>query len=416
MRKILFLATHPNQTNGYAKVANKITNYLSEFYKIYYFGFSNYNDAYVPRVINSNIEIIDVVSEEKIRGFQDSFGVDIIEEYVKEIDPDIIILYNDIIVTCRHLNVLNKLRENRFIDGVLIPKLNFKFVSYLDLVYDYERPYYIDYVSKSSDMIMVFSEYWKKNLIKMGVGESKLKVIPHGFNEDKFFKLDKNDAKIHFNLNKDDFIILNANRNSYRKANDITINSFIKFLKMNDMNPKLKLMLHCDLDVGSGYNLFEVIRIECWKENADFEKVANHHIIQVANKRISDEEINILYNACDMGINTCIGEGFGLCSFEHVVLGKPQAVSRVGAHNDIFNGYDEFLVTPSVELNISAHTDAHCGTVYVCKSKDFAEKINSIYNFYKKYEIIANNCGKSIKERYNWDNILKSMKECLEMF
>jgi D-inositol-3-phosphate glycosyltransferase len=414
MKSILFLATYPHQTNGYSKIGNKITNYLAQFYKIYYFGFSNYKDAFTPRYIHPNITIIDVIEEEKIRGKPDSFGVDIIEEYTRQINPDYIILYNDIIVTCRHLNIMNQLRQDRFIEGELVPRMNFKFISYLDLVYDYERPYLVDFVNRWSDMIMVFSDHWKINLIKMNIREDKIKIIPHGLDTEKFYKIDKDLAKRSMGVDVNDFIVLNANRNSYRKANDITIAAFIKFLKMNDMNPKIKLLLHCDLEVDSGYFLQEIIKIECIKEEVDFERISKHHIIQLAKKRITDEEINNLYNACDIGINTCIGEGFGLCSFEHVTLGKPQVVSKVGAHNDIFSGYSEFMITPSVELNISAHTDAHCGTVYICKSKDFAEKLNSIYHYYKKYEIIANNCGKSIKERYNWDAILNNFKECIE--
>jgi glycosyltransferase involved in cell wall biosynthesis len=403
MKKILFLATYPHQTNGYAKIGHKITNYLANFYKIYYFGFSNYKDAFVPRDNHNNIEIIDVVEEEKKRDFNDSFGVDIIEEYVREIQPDIIVLYNDIIVTCRHLNVLNKLK----------PELGFKFISYLDLVYDFERPYYIDFVNSSSDMIMVFSEHWKQNLIKMGVNKP-IKIIPHGINVKKIFKVDKMEARKSLGINEDDFVILNCNRNSYRKANDMTISAFLKLLKMCNMNPKLKLLLHCDLDVDSGYNLIEVIKIECIKEELNYDNIVSNYIIQLANKRLSDEGINLLYNACDVGINTCIGEGFGLCSFEHITLGKPQVVSKVGAHNDIFDGYDEFLIEPVTELNISAHTDAHCGTIKICRSKDFADKLYTFFNYYKKYEIIAGSCGKSIKEKYEWENILVYMKNCID--
>jgi FkbM family methyltransferase len=110
MKKVLFLATYPYQSNGYAKVANKITNYLANFYEVYYFGFSNYKDTYIPRDVHPSIKIIDVVEEENKRNLKDAFGVEIIEDTIKEIEPDIVIIYNDIIVTCNHLNVLNRLR------------------------------------------------------------------------------------------------------------------------------------------------------------------------------------------------------------------------------------------------------------------------------------------------------------------
>jgi glycosyltransferase involved in cell wall biosynthesis len=409
MKKILFLATYPNQTNGYAKIGNKITNYLADYYDVYYFGFSNYKDVYVPREVHKDIKIIDVVEEEKKLNLSDSFGVDIIENWVKSINPDIIILYNDIIVTCRHLNILNKLRYEQGI--------NFKFISYLDLVYDYERFDYINFVNQHSDKILVFSEHWKENLISMEIPEEKIDIIPHGLDESIFFKLDKIECRKELGLNIDDFIILNANRNSYRKAIDITISSFLKFLKMNEKNPKInniKLFLHCEMSVKSGYDIFEIVKIECIKEGLDFEKIKNNHILRFQNNKVSDDVINKLYNACDMGINTCIGEGFGLCNFEQITLSKPQLVSYVGAYKDIFRDYPEFTILPVSEYNITPHIDDHCGTVYLCRAKDFADKINIIYNYYKKYEIIADKCGKKIKNKYIWKDILNKIKNSLE--
>ena len=51
----------------------------------------------------------------------------------------------------------------------------------------------------------------------------------------------------------------------------------------------------------------------------------------------SDEAINQLYNAADIGINTSDGEGFGLCQLEHMYTGAPQIVTDVGAYRDFLN-------------------------------------------------------------------------------
>lgn len=412
MKKVLFLATYPYQSNGYAKVANKITNYLANFYEVYYFGFSNYKDTYIPRDVHPSIKIIDVVEEEKKRDLKDAFGVEIIEDVIKEIEPDIVVIYNDIIVTCNHLNVLNRLRYEEEYD--------FKVISYLDLVYEYEKPQYVDFVNRHTNLIIVFSECWKNNLIKMGVSEDKIKIAYHGLNEN-VAKLDKKQCREDLGLNENDFIILNANRNSYRKATYLTISSFLKFLKSfknkNGIVPEhLKLLLHCDMDNKTGYDILEIVKIECMRNELEYDKIINNHIIRLVETRINDEKMNKLYNACDMGINTCVGEGFGLCSFEHISLGKPQVVSAVGAHKDIFNGYNEFMVAPSVEYYITPHTDAHVGFIEICNSKDFSEKMISIYNYYKKYEIISNNFSNNMKKKYNWENILKEFKGYIDLF
>ena len=41
---------------------------------------------------------------------------------------------------------------------------------------------------------------------------------------------------------------------------------------------------------------------------------------------LSDADLNRLYNACAIGLNTSAGEGFGLVSFEHAATGAPQVV------------------------------------------------------------------------------------------
>jgi glycosyltransferase involved in cell wall biosynthesis len=41
---------------------------------------------------------------------------------------------------------------------------------------------------------------------------------------------------------------------------------------------------------------------------------------------VGDERLNQIYNACDVGLNTCEAEGWGLVSFEHAATGAPQVV------------------------------------------------------------------------------------------
>ena len=52
---------------------------------------------------------------------------------------------------------------------------------------------------------------------------------------------------------------------------------------------------------------------------------------------LSDEAVNGLYNAADIGINTADGEGFGLCQLEHLYTGAPQVVTDVGSYRAFLN-------------------------------------------------------------------------------
>ena len=85
----------------------------------------------------------------------------------------------------------------------------------------------------------------KKNLISIGLPQEKIRILPHGVDTDIFYvkDIDSSTLRQKYGFNPDDFIILNTNRNSYRKAIDITIDAFIKFLKKQLYNSKIKLFL-----------------------------------------------------------------------------------------------------------------------------------------------------------------------------
>jgi len=61
----------------------------------------------------------------------------------------------------------------------------------------------------------------------------------------------------------------------------------------------------------------------------------------------SDEAINQLYNAADIGINTSDGEGFGLCQLEHMYTGAPQIVTDVGAYRDFMDSSVAEFIPPN---------------------------------------------------------------------
>lgn len=65
----------------------------------------------------------------------------------------------------------------------------------------------------------------------MNIDPNKIYILPHGLDIDKFYLKDTKSCKEIFGFKEDDFIILNTNRNNYRKCIDKTIDAFIQFLK-----------------------------------------------------------------------------------------------------------------------------------------------------------------------------------------
>jgi glycosyltransferase involved in cell wall biosynthesis len=90
------------------------------------------------------------------------------------------------------------------------------------------------------------------------------------------------------------------------------------------------LMMNCGL-IDMGWNLKELYNRLC-KEN-NITNMENHIYFCSQNMNDSnknDDELTIIYNACDVGITTSTGESFGLIPFEQSFLGIPQIIPNWG--------------------------------------------------------------------------------------
>jgi len=368
--RILFFATYPTQPTGYARIGNILTNYLASVgHEVHYIGISNFKNFAIERDIHPFIHLIDAL-EMRSDGSTELYGVDIICDTIRRLKPDVVLLYNDVIVVNRILN--------EFITTNI--EKNFKLCIYLDLVYPYQRLLYFQNIKVWADLVLVFSECWQQNLESIGFPPSKLAILPHGFDAELFHPTETKAAKQAMGFAPDDFIILNTNRNAYRKAHDISLDAFIQFLQKQQYNPKLKLFLNLLTNSAQGYNIEELIKVICLKNGADYERVVLNHIFIRPNELyLSDEKLNLLYNACDVGINSCLGEGFGLCNLEHACLGKPQIISKVGALSDIFTNEYATLIEPKTELYLSSLAEDHLGYLHICAAADFQAALEKYY-------------------------------------
>lgn len=403
--RILFFATYPTQPTGYARIGNILTNHLAQAgHEVHYLGISHFKDSAVDRDIHPFIHLIDALTE-RDEGSTELYGVDIICKKIQQIQPDIVLIYNDVIVINRILN--------EFIHTKI--KKTFKLCIYMDLVYEYQRLLYFQNIQAWADLILVFSECWQKNLMKIGLPAEKIAILPHGFDADLFQPMDTLAAKQAMGFAPDDFLVLNTNRNAYRKAHDITIEAFVKFLQKHDYNPKLKLFMNLLTNSGQGYNILELIKVICLKNDADYAKIVMNHIfIRPSDVYFSDEKLNTLYNACDVGLNTCLGEGFGLCNLEHACIGKPQIISQVGALADIFKKDYASLIAPVAQLYLSPLTEDHQGYLDICSSDHFAEALGQYYHNRPLAETHGTFSREILTKKYEWATILKGFNTQLE--
>jgi glycosyltransferase involved in cell wall biosynthesis len=225
----------------------------------------------------------------------------------------------------------------------------------------------------------------------------ELEVIPHGVATDKFFPLpDKMEARRRMRLDNaehcDAFIVLNANRNMPRKRIDLTMQGFALFAK--DKPANVKLYLHMATE-DTGWNVLILA-----KRYGIFDRLI---MTQADNSRpaFSDEQLNFLYNACDVGITTTTGEGWGMPSFEHAATRAAQIVPRHTSLADLWRGAAEF-VDPVMTLTYPGNlTHAHIVT-----PEGVAAALHRLYDDPSHREALADAAYRNAtRPEFSWNSI-----------
>lgn len=181
-------------------------------------------------------------------------------------------------------------------------------------------------------------------------GFPPLDVIAHGVDQDRFFPLSASAAGsanevarrlaarqqlgIDTPETRGAFIVLNANRNMPRKRIDLTLQGFAQFAR--DKPASVKLYLHMATE-DSGWNVLLLA-----KRYGIFDRLI---MTRADNQRpaFDDATMNALYNACDVGLTTSTGEGWGMVAFEHGATRAAQVMPRHTSLAELWDGAAEFI-------------------------------------------------------------------------
>jgi glycosyltransferase involved in cell wall biosynthesis len=113
-----------------------------------------------------------------------------------------------------------------------------------------------------------------------------------------------------------------------------------------------------------------------------------------------------VYNASDIGLNTCIGEGWGLVNTEHGATGVMQLVPD---HTSLAEIFDEL---PRIESNAS-ETDRNYGLERLLPDPDCAAELLTYY--YENRDILKEHgqwCYKRLHEEpFTWPYIQQQLKD-----
>jgi D-inositol-3-phosphate glycosyltransferase len=393
MVKVVLCGTHPSQYNGYSKVVFELANYIgkTEFIDLHIFGFQNFYDGIdhrMERALPSTVKIYDAFANEdpKAKGFGEANLV----SYLLEVNPDIVIIYNDLIIV------------NTFLEKIHngIPERKFLVIPYIDIVYRNEKNSLISRIELLSDAGIMFTEHWKQVITMQGF-KKPLYVLEHGFNKHMYYPVPKELARTFFNINKDDFIILNLNRNQPRKRWDLCIMVFVKFIA-NNRDKKIRMVIAAAMQ-GS-WDLIDLLISESRKYGMELKDIKDYLIIIQNPQQLTDFEINVMYNLADVGINTCDGEGFGLCNFEQAGVGVPQIVPNIGGFRDFFSPSTAILLDPKWSFYCDHTRDFVSGEAQICDVDEFVAALQFMYDNPTLRVEMGQQARNHIMENYTWES------------
>ena len=213
-------------------------------------------------------------------------------------------------------------------------------IMYYNIWDDIPDPLYNTNYYRSSDMLMSISKQTyginKRILSKYGYEDWQLDYVPHGITDKRIFKIeDKGDTKFREfeqkqGLDKYKFKILYLNRNIRRKSpGDVALAYKHMMDKLSlEKRKECCLVWHAAPSDENGTDM----RALCKTLLPDYPVIFTHD--NHPNGSFNDEEMNFIFNSCDVYINMASNEGFGLGSLEALTCGTPIVVNVTGGMQD----------------------------------------------------------------------------------
>lgn len=320
---------------GLTRVMHSILRRLADAHEIHYLGIGYSGETIRDRGLTfhpTNLHGGDVYA-----AFQ-------AKRLIEEIDPDVVLILHDIWYFAHYLRTLGAHRDRLKI--VCYLPLDGKIINEEDAA-----------AFESADRVVVYTDFARKEFegaftrlrTKRGGEFPGVDVIPHGVDRRCFHPFPglaqaafasgaRAEAKRQVFAGLADaensFIVLNASRPNKRKRVDLTVEGFARFAA--DKPANVRLCLHHALMTESEREQVHAL-IERFKLQQRV--TLNPHGESV----VDDAALNGLYNACDVGLLTSMGEGWGLVSFEHGAAGAAQIVPDHSACAEIWRGRAEMI-------------------------------------------------------------------------
>ncbi len=321
---------------GLTRVMHSIMRRLADRHEIHYLGIGYSGETIRDRgltIYPTNPNGGDIFA-----AFQASRMID-------EINPDVIFILHDIWCFNHYLHILAPFRDRLKI-ACYIP-LDGRIINEDDAA-----------SLRQADQVVVYSDFARREFegafdrLRHKHGEGvfpAVDIIPHGVDRGRFHPMPQllqsafasparlaAKRKVFAGMEDlpDSFIVLNASRFDQRKRIDLTVEGFAKFAVGKPANVLLCLH-HAIMGDAEREQIDALI--------ARFDLAPRVLLNPLAAGVVDDDALNLLYNACDVGINTSMGEGWGLVSVEHGAAGAAQVVPDHSACSELWRDRAELI-------------------------------------------------------------------------
>jgi D-inositol-3-phosphate glycosyltransferase len=319
---------HGAAATGFARVLDGILRHLPPRYEIHHLALNHKTDR-----VEGPFPIYGSPSSE------DVLGGARLAELVGVLEPQIVLLVGDLWHMASWLEGLSRHPQRPLVvgycpvDGELLDATYAPALRKLDKIVVYNR-FGLSQLRRIEQMFAEAEE--------PGFCFGDIAVIPHGVDTETFRPLhggDRRRARSELfgpGRGMDDaFIVFNGNKHQPRKRLDITLQGFAAFAANKPESVKLYLHTKVDLQGPDVQQMAKTLGI-------------SHRLLlsegsEARVPAVDDARLNLLYNACDVGVNTSSGEGWGLISFEHAATSAPQIVPRHSAPAELWEGAARLL-------------------------------------------------------------------------
>ena len=255
--------------------------------------------------------------------------------------------------------------------------------------------------------LVAYTEFGRQAFIDLfdtaDVTPPALDVIPHGVDTGAFGLLIPDDPAASRKAAKaqlfpadpkfqDSFVVFNGNRNQPRKRIDVTMRAFADFAR--DKKPNVMLYLHM-AKIDFGWNVVELATRFGITDRLIMSSTEN------ALPSLSEKQLNLMYNACDVGLNTSAAEGWGLVSFEHAAAGAAQIVPGTETQKELWGGVAKIVEPCMTTTAIGQVADWHLVSEHAV-----SEALEEMYRDKQALESCADRCRRHASAaHFSWKNI-----------